>query len=400
MAAADTHPFISFDYDVGKLTKPEVWFMFGEAFSKCRHLGGTPLPPESAGSLAAVYLASGVQATTAIEGNTLSTEEVKKIVATGHADVGESRAYLEREVQNVLAAVRDIDVALRRGERLAITVERLCALNAQVLDGIPDKPEVQPGVFRSHNVTAGPYRAPDHSEVVELTTRFVTWLEQLRSSVGPDSRPEDRFVNAMLSAVLAHIYLAWIHPFGNGNGRLARLIEVQILSESGIVPFVSTNLLSDHYNKTRSAYYLALDAAQRDINSFVGYALRGFVDELREQIDEVRHLNLNVQWESYVYDVFRSMPTTDARDRQRELALSLPQDTFVSPEDATLLTPSLARRYAKCGARTPARDLNDLGKMGLVRKEGRRYIVRRDLIEAFIPATADGNSWLQSTTLL
>ncbi len=85
----------------------------------------------------------------------------------------------------------------------------------------------------------------------------MTWLDKLRSEVTAESRPEERFVNAALSAILAHLYIAWIHPFGNGNGRLARLIEVQILSESGVVPLVATNLLSDHYNKTRSAYYLA-----------------------------------------------------------------------------------------------------------------------------------------------
>jgi Fic family protein len=42
------------------------------------------------------------------------------------------------------------------------------------------------------------------------------------------------------------------HPFGDGNGRVARLIEVQILSESGVIPDVATGLLSDHYSKTRT----------------------------------------------------------------------------------------------------------------------------------------------------
>jgi hypothetical protein len=70
------------------------------------------------------------------------------------------------------------------------------------------------------------------------------------------------------------------HPFGDGNGRVARLIEVQILSESGVIPDVATGLLSDHYNKTRSQYYLALDGAQGDVTSFVGYALQGLLDEL------------------------------------------------------------------------------------------------------------------------
>jgi Fic family protein len=384
----DRHPFISFGFTTRSLP-PEIWMSLGEAMSKCQHLAGVPLKPAAALNLASVYLARGVQATTAIEGNTLSDAEVKAIVAVGSAKVPESRAYLEREVQNVLRAVREIDDSLRDGARLPITADRLKYLNHVVLDGIPDKPEVQPGEFRQHSVAVGPYLAPPWESVVDLVERFVQWLNELRSTVTKDSRPEDRFVNAVLAAVLAHLYIAWIHPFGNGNGRVARLIEVQILSESGVVPIVATNLLSDHYNKTRSAYYLALDEAQRDVNRFVGYAVRGFVDELRAQIETVRQENLAIHWESYVHEIFRSKPSTEARDRQRELALSLKQDITVHPEEVADINTSLARRYAVCGPRTPARDLNDLVKMGLARRAGSRsYVANRELIEAFIPPTA------------
>lgn len=110
------------------------------------------------------------------------------------------------------------------------------------------------------------------------------------------------------------------------------MIEVQILSESGIVPMVATNLLSNHYNKTRNAYYLALDAAQHDVSEFVRYAMRGLVDELREQVDLVRQENLVVHWESYVYEIFRPMPNTEARDRQRDVALTLLKNQVVTPE--------------------------------------------------------------------
>jgi molybdopterin converting factor small subunit len=121
---------------------------------------------------------------------------------------------------------------------------------------------------------------------------------------------------------------------------------VQILSEPGVVPVLATNLLSNHYNKTRNAYYLALDAAQHDVRNFVTYALRGFVDELREQ-------------------------------------------RKYTPEQVTELTTSLAKKYPQCGERTPARDMNELVKMNLVERVARRhYTVRRNAIEAFIPPVA------------
>jgi len=385
---APRHPFMTFGFNTSVL-HPAEWMRLGEAMSKCEHLAGVPLKPRTADELTSIYLARGVQATTAIEGNTLSEAEVRKIVKEGSAQVAESRQYLEREVQNIAKCIGEIDEALKNGRRLRIDVDRLCKLNGEILEGIPDKPEVIPGALRRHDVHAGNYLAPHYTEMPELTERLVSWLEELRGTVATTARREDRFVNAVLAAILAHLYIAWVHPFGNGNGRLARLIEVQILSESGVVPIVATNLLSDFYNKTRNAYYLALDGAQRDVTEFISYALRGFVDELRDQIGTVRRENLQVHWESYVYEAFRSKPRTEARDRQRELALALAEDRPYRPEQIATINTNLAVKYAQCGPRIPARDLNDLSKMGLVEKlHGRRYKVLRNKIQAFIPPVA------------
>lgn len=390
MTRPEQYSFISFEFDINRRLTPDMWLDLGEAMSKCQHLAGVPLKPARANEMSAVYLARGVQATTAIEGNTLSETEVKQIVAKGTAHVGKSREYQEREVKNVLGAIYEMDEALRAGMRLPITRDRLERLNFQILDGIPDEPQVVPGRLREHNVSAGRYLAPRWQDVPELIERFVRRLAELRSVVTPESPVRDRFVNAVLAAMLAHLYIAWIHPFGNGNGRLARLIEVQILSESGVVPIVATNLLSDFYNKTRDhGYYRALDAAQGDVVSFIRYALDGFLDELRGQIGMVKTENVQIHWESYVYEEFRKMPDTETRVRQRELALCMPQDRWITAKEATEVTTRLARLYAKVGERTPTRDLNDLWKIGLVSKDARRYRVRRSIIQAFIPPTWD-----------
>lgn len=388
MSTTASHPFITFNFDMRDLNQ-RTWLLLGETMSKCQHLAGSPLKPAAANELASVYLARGAQATTAIEGNTLSTDEVQKIVRDGSANLPESRQYLEREVQNVLTAITRIDTALRNGDRLPLTVDLLKELNFTVLDGIPDKPEVVPGEFRQHDVAVGGYKAPHWTEVPALVDQLVRWLEELRSSVTGESSDEDRLVNAVVCAILAHLYIAWIHPFGNGNGRTARLIEVLILSESGVVPLVATNLLSNYYNKTRNAYYLALDDAQTSVASFVKYAVLGLADELREQIGFVRAESERVHWESYVYEEFRRYPSTTARDRQRRLALALPEGKTVTPDDTIVLTTDLARRYAICGERTPARDLNDLVKMGLATKVGhRKYRGNQWIVKAFMPPVA------------
>ncbi|WP_134739986.1 Fic family protein [Nocardioides sp. 503] len=383
--SATSHPFINFNIETDRIGAG-TWIAIGEAMSKCQHLAGVPLKPAAAQTMMSVSLARGVQATTAIEGNTLSDSEVQAIVDKGTANVSESRTYLETEVRNILAAISEIDAALHEGARLPIDVARLCRLNEQVLRDTPQGPEVVPGRFREHDVAAGRYKAPHWTEVPDLTQQLVKWLDELRDTVTTDSRREDRFVNAVLSAILAHLYIAWVHPFGNGNGRLARLVEVQILSESGVIPLVATNFLSDHYNKTRDAYYVALDAAQRDVLHFVGYSVQGFLDELRDAVKVLRAESLTIHWESYVYEKFRDQPSTPARTRQRHLALAMPHDEAVSPEAATELTTRLAKLYGKCGERVPARDLNDLVKLELVTKTGsRKYRSNRGVVEAFIP---------------
>ena len=385
MTRPEQHRFISFEYNTAHLTA-DMWVSFGEAMSKCQHLAGVPLKPSAAEHMKAVSLVRGVQATTAIEGNMLSEEEVRRIVAKESPKVPPSQDYMEREVRNVLEAIEEIDDALAAGHTIPITPHRLCELNATVLKGVADESKVAPGRLRTHNVTVGPYLAPDHADLPELVERLTRWLSELRGQLTEASTDRERFVNAVLAAILAHLYIAWIHPFGDGNGRVARLIEVQILSESGVIPIVATNLLSDHYNKTRSRYYSVLDRARGNPTEFVAYALQGFLDEVRSQIAIVREESKAIHWESYVFERFRAQPSTVARDRQRLLALTLPV-TWTTAEEATELTPQIAKKYGSAGPRIPARDLNDLVKMNLVQKRGRHYRARRSIIEAFIPPT-------------
>src|SRR3954471_974864 len=83
------------------------------------------------------------------------------------------------------------------------------------------------------------------------------------------------FTFAILKAVLAHLYIAWIHPFGDGNGRTARLIEFELMVRAG-VPLPAAHLLSDHYNRTRAVYYIELDKTSHghfELEPFVRYAL-------------------------------------------------------------------------------------------------------------------------------
>lgn len=376
-----THPWITFRVDL-RAAGPRLWMLLGEAASKCEHIAGVPLKPAIARTLHNVYLAKGAHATTAIEGNTLSEQEALRRIE-GKLDLPPSKEYLGREIDNVLAAFNAIGERLRGGDD-RITPERIREYNAMVLESLQLQEGVVAGAVRRHGVTVGSsYVGAPAEDCEHLLGRLCEWLE------GPDFSPRERMeiAYAVIEAVVAHLYIAWIHPFGDGNGRTARLLEFQILLAAG-VPTPAAQLLSNHYNQTRAEYYRQLDAASRsggDIVPFLEYAVQGFVDGLKEELAAIRMQEWDVSWESYVYERFRDKTESAAR-RRRALVLALSgREKPVTPDKVPDLSPPLAREYAGKNPRTVLRDLAELQNMELVERTPEGYRARKELILAFLP---------------
>lgn len=365
----ETHPWITFSY---RPPHEAVSMRIGEAFSKCQHLSGTPLQPGLAERLAALYLAKGVNATTAIEGNTLGEDEVEAILA-GERTLPPSQEYLQQEVENVRDMLQKIHDDAMAGVPFRITPEWLKEQNRTVLRGIDCEDHVVPGEYTSKTLVVGSvYRGAPPTDVPYLVEQLCDWLNRLLDG-SADLTDDYRFANAFNAAVLAHLYIAWIHPFGDGNGRTARALECAILVNSGLVPWVSANLLSNHYNRTRSRYYQRLDAAskQSDLDGFVRYAADGFVDMLREQIADVQAMQRRVAWVNYVHERFSHETHGEASHRRRELVLALPEGKFTPRNALRRLTPELAEMYATREDKTVSHDLNKLKALGLVTMAGR-----------------------------
>ena len=233
--------------------------LLGEARSKCQHLAGVPLRPDVADELYRVTLVKGAQATTAIEGNTLTEQQVAGLL-DGTFRAPPSRAYQEREVRNVLDALMEIDDEIVRGVRPEITTELICGFNRQVMDGTEYEPDVVPGTVRHYSVGVADYQGAPAEDCTYLLERLADWLE---GDTFTSDDPEIDFALTVASAIYAHLYFAWIHPFGDGNGRTARLLEFVILARSGMVPLPAAHLLSNHYNLTRDQYYRELRDATR-----------------------------------------------------------------------------------------------------------------------------------------
>ncbi len=375
-----THPWLRFQVDL-RQAPAGLWMRLGEAQSKCEHIAGVPLRPETAMRLHQIFLAKGALATTAIEGNTLTEEDALRLVEK-RLELPKSKEYLGREVQNILDACNRITSALDNSAA-ELSVEQILDFNAAVLSGLPVEPHVVPGKIRDYGVEVGRYAGAPHEDCAHLLGRMCRWLNE-PAFLGTG---QDVIARAILRATLAHLYIAWIHPFGDGNGRTARLIELYVLLSAG-VPSPAAHLLSNHYNQTRTEYYRQLQAASEsggDVLLFVSYAVQGLVDGLREQLDEIRTQQWDVAWRNYVDEAFRD-EKTEAPTRQRNLVLDLStREDWVSVADIPTLSPRLARAYAQKGTKTVTRDVNALIARGLIDKRGSKVRSRRETILAFLP---------------
>jgi Fic family protein len=386
-----THPNITFRLDLSHARTAPLWILLGESKSKCQHVARTLLAPRRSHELMVVYLTKGALATTAIEGNTLSEEEARKVVEDV-STLPPSKQYLAQELRNIVEAYNEIKNELMDDPSIEVSPERLNRYNAQILHGLEVDDHVVPGEIRHDSVVVGNvYKAPDAADCEYLLGRLCDWLNGADFEA-PEDHPEYRAPLAIAKAMVAHLYLAWIHPYGDGNGRTARLLELQILLSAGFPPPV-TQLLSNHYNATRSEYYRQLKRASDtgDVIPFLTYAARGFVDELAEQLDIVWRWQFDDRWEQYVYQTFGGLRTETSRRRLKlTLALSALHPQPAARAEMSMLTPRLAHAYAQKTSKTLTRDINAIRGLGLIERVAGGYRARKDIIRGFQPERLDG----------
>jgi len=343
--------------------------------------------PNTSKELHSVYLTKGVRGTTAIEGNTLSEEQVRQRIE-GRAKLPPSQEYLGKEIDNIVEACNKIkDTFMEKGE-IPFHPTAICIYNKAVLDGLPLKEGVVRGRIRTDSVGVpveggGYYRGAPAQDCEYLLSRLCEWLGGLKSPEGQE------VIYGILKAIWAHLYIAWIHPFGDGNGRTARLIEFHLLLSVGI-PTPAAHLLSNHYNQTRSEYYRHLDLSSKHHNGvilFTGYALQGLVDQLKDQLEFIQGQQLIVHWVNYIHDCFKNKDRGTDR-RRLHLVLDLSQKGF-SPtpiSELRTLSPRMSEYYATKTGRTINRDVRELDEMGLVEvtEKGVRARIRETML-VFLP---------------
>ncbi len=364
-------------------------FELGQCESIIRALRDTPIPPEYRKMLMSVSLKKGAQSTTAIEGNTLTDEEIEKV--NEGIKLAPSKEYQEIEVRNILNALNSLLKEVTSENKLkTISVELIKRFNYLVGKNLGEHFEAIPGKLRGHNVVVGKYRAPDSQDVEYLLEQFCDWsIEEFHFKKSQD------FIDSVIQAIITHVYIVWIHPFGDGNGRTARLLEFYILLRAGNPDFAS-HLLSNFYNETRNEYYRQLDKTTKtgDLSDFIAYAIQGYRDGLHNILSLIQENQFIISWINYIHETFQTNKirgkTDSLNKRRRDLILAIPLNKKLNIEEIINLNVKIATTYQPLSKRTLMRDIKELTDLELLKNDGAVYFANIDLLKKIIPKKTKG----------
>jgi Fic family protein len=303
-------------------------------------------------SLAA--LTEDVVKTSEIEGEQLKVESVRSSIARRlGVDIG-ALAPVDRHVEGVVEMVLDATANCN----VPITKARLFAWHAALFPtGYSGLSKLNVATWRDDargpmQVVSGPigrqrvhFEAPSADRLEAETRRFLDWVN--------DTANEP----LLIKAGLAHLWFVTLHPFDDGNGRIARAIGDLLLSRADGSPqrFYS---LSAQIQRERKAYYDILERTQKqsmDVTEWLAW----FLDALHRAVDQAQHTLDAVLVKTRFW---QRWATTPLNERQVKL-LSKLLDGFEGK-----LTSSKWAATAKCSPDTALRDINDLLERGVLRK--------------------------------
>lgn len=303
-------------------------------------------------SLAA--LTEDVLKTSEIEGETLNVESVRSSIARRlGVDIG-ALAPVDRHVEGVVDMVLDATANCDA----ALTRERLFGWHAALFPtGYSGLHKIRLGDWRDDadgpmEVVSGPigrqrvhYEAPPADQLELETSRFLDWVNAV--TIEPP----------LIKAGLAHLWFVTLHPFDDGNGRIARAIGDLLLArvDGSRQRFYS---LSAQIQRDRKAYYDILEQTQRSTLDVTPW-LAWFLNALHQALDQAHHTLDDVLVKTRFW---QHWATTPMNERQVKLLNKL-LDGFEGK-----LTSSKWAAIAKCSADTALRDINQLLTLGVLRK--------------------------------
>jgi Fic family protein len=299
-------------------------------------------------------LTEDVVKTSEIEGEQLNVESVRSSIARRlGVDIG-ALAPVDRYIEGVVEMVLDATANCHA----PVSRERVFGWHAALFPiGYSGLAKIKVGGWRDDasgpmQVVSGPigrqrvhFVAPPADRLEAETSRFLDWLN------GASHEPP------LLKAGLGHLWFVTLHPFDDGNGRIARAIGDLLLARADGSPqrFYS---LSAQIQRERKAYYDILERTQKgtlDVTEWLAW----FLDTLHRAIDQAQHTLGAVLTKARFW---QRWATTPLNERQVKLLNRL-FDGFEGK-----LTSSKWAAIAKCSPDTALRDINDLLGRGVLLK--------------------------------
>ena len=287
-----------------------------------------------------------------IEGVRMNIDEVRSSIAhrLGLENVKYTAPshYIDSVVGAMLDAVQHYDQYL--------TKDKLCAWQAAFFpSGLSDGARIEVGKYRTNeeHIVSGMfgrekihYIAPSPERVEEEMRQFLDWF---------NSNESESYV---IRSAVAHFRFVSIHPFEDGNGRLARILSEMLLARGDKDGFRFYNI-SSQINKDKNHYYDILERMQRgdgDITEWLVWYLQKLVDAF----DDAEALVSTILNKSFFWQKASSVPMT-ARQMQ---VLNI----FLDGYEAKITSKSWAA-LAKCSKDTAIRDIQDLIGKNVLRED-------------------------------
>ena len=278
-----------------------------------------------------------------IEGIRLNVDQVRSSIARklGIVNVKYTAPshYVDSVVGVMLEAVQHYDMPLSK--------ERLCAWQAAFFPaGYSEGRQIEVGHYRTNeeHIVSGMfgrekihYIAPSPDRVEEEMQKFLTWFDK------------DEPVSSIIRSAIAHFWFVSIHPFEDGNGRLARILSDMLLARGEKSEFRFYNV-SSQINKDKNHYYNILERIQHGDGDITEW-LMWYLQKLVNALDEADTMVTTILNKSFFWQKASAVPMTERQTQMLNL--------FLDGYEAKITTKTWAT-LAKCSKDTAIRDIQDL----------------------------------------
>lgn len=286
-----------------------------------------------------------------IEGIRLNVDKVRSSIARklGIENIKQTAPshYIDSVVAVMLDAVNHYDQLL--------TKEKICAWQAAFFPtGFSEGSQIEVGQYRTNeeHIVSGMfgrekihYVAPSPGRVDEEMADFLDWFNNHDN------------INSVIRSAIAHFWFVSIHPFEDGNGRLARILSDMLLARADKSEFRFYNI-SSQINKDKKRYYDILEKAQHgdgDITEWICW----YANTLSLALDEAENIVSTILNKSFFWQKASSIPLSQ---RQTDML-----NLFLDGYEAKITSKTWAS-LAKCSKDTAIRDIQNLVDKEILRE--------------------------------